>query len=66
MAGAVIGGRKVKRNGWPTFSFSEGQEAKNDGRDHVLQLVSRSLVSRSLSSLNTELCGGRAAAGGWD
>lgn len=38
MAGAVEGGRKAKRNGWPTFFFSEGQEAKDDGRDHVLQL----------------------------
>lgn len=38
MAGAVEGGRKAKRNGWPTFSFSEGREAKDDGRDLVLQL----------------------------
>lgn len=31
MAGAVEGGRKAKGNGWPTFSFSEGWEAKDDG-----------------------------------
>lgn len=38
MAGAVEGGRKVERNGWPTFFFSERQEAMDDGRDCVLQL----------------------------
>lgn len=32
------GGRKVKSNVWPTSSFSEGWEAKDDGRDCVLQL----------------------------
>lgn len=38
MAGAVEGGRKVERNGWPTFSCSERLEVKDDGRDCVLQL----------------------------
>lgn len=38
MAAAVEGGRKVERNGWPTFSFSEKWEAKDDGTDCVLQL----------------------------
>lgn len=38
MAGAVEGGRKVERNVWPTFSFSEKREAKDDGTDCVLQL----------------------------
>lgn len=38
MAAAVEGGRKVERNVWPTFSFSEKWEAKDDGTDCVLQL----------------------------
>lgn len=38
MGGAVEGGRKVERNGWPTFSFSEKWEAKDGGTDCVLQL----------------------------
>lgn len=38
MAGEVEGGRKVERNVWPTFSFSEKWEAKDDGTDCVLQL----------------------------
>lgn len=63
MTGAVEGGRKVERNGWPTFSFSERQEVKDDGRDRVLQLH---LCQGDFSSLSTELCRGRAAAGGWD
>lgn len=37
MAGAVEEGRKVERNGWPTFFFSERWETKDDGRDCVLQ-----------------------------
>lgn len=53
---------KAKRNGWLTFSFSEGWEAKDDGRDCVLQLH----LCQGDFSLCTELCGGRAAAGGWD
>lgn len=38
MAGAMERGRKVERNVWPTFSFSEKREAKDDGTDCVLQL----------------------------
>lgn len=38
MAGAAQGEKDSKRNGWPTLSSSEGWEAKNDSRGHVLQL----------------------------